>query len=220
MVKMANAKYVFVQALLLTIVVFVVGFYIGMSVESNRMIEINDYYIQSEVSLIDTLALDNLLEDNSVSCGLLIKANQDLLDRVYEEAILLEDFENSGKLTESLTTFHKKYDVLRTYLWINAIKIKERCGDDFSTVVYLYNNSQEDLTKKAEQNVWSRVLYEIKQEKKEGIFLIPIDVSTGLVSLNSLIDQYGIETFPVVIVNEDTVFRELVTKEEVLDLLN
>lgn len=211
---------VFLQALALTIVVFLIGLYLGIALEDNRMNQVTDYQLDAEVALIDIIALNNLIDSDSVNCEELNNANFDLLDRIYEEAKILDNYENVQRVTEKFNSLHKKYDVLRAYLWINSIKIKEKCVSDFNTIVYLYNNSQEDLTIKAEQNVWSRVLYEVKQEKAGDVLLIPIDANTDLISLNVLLADYNLERLPAVIVNEKDVFTELVGKEAVLAVLN
>ena len=218
--KMKKQYNVFWQALLLAVTFLVIGMYLGISLEQGRLTEINDYYIQSEVSLIDILALDNLIDTNSLNCEDLKSTNIALLDRVYEEARLLDDYESSGRMTNSITSLHKKYDVLRGYLWINSIQIKRNCGNDFNTLVYFYNYEEEDLTKKAEQNVWSKILFEIKQERGDNVILIPIAADTGLESIGSMLKAYNISSFPVVIVNEGVVLNEIVTKEELLELLN
>ena len=211
---------VFWQALLLAVTFLVIGMYLGISLEQGRLTEINDYYIQSEVSLIDILALDNLIDSSSLNCEDLKRANIALLDRVYEEAVLLDQYESAGRITEGITSLHKKYDVLRGYLWINSIQIKRKCVGDFNTLVYFYNYEEEDLTKKAEQNVWSKILWEIKQERGSNVILIPIAADTGLESINSMLNAYGVEEFPAVVVNEGVVLDELVEKEELIALLN
>ncbi|MCR4327044.1 MAG: hypothetical protein NUV46_00500 [Nanoarchaeota archaeon] len=216
---MKKNYFVFLQALLVTVVVFIIGFYIGTSVEAGRAVEINNYYTQSEVSLVDILALNNLAGSKIVSCEELIESNKELLDRVYYEASVLTQYEGSGKLTENLKSLHKKYDVLRTYLWITSIQIKEGCSDDFSTIVYLYDHEEKDLSKKAMQSVWSKLLSEIKTEN-ENIFLIPIAMDSNLNSLNSLIRNYNVSGSPAVIINEKTIYYEIPEKEEILSLLN
>ena len=214
-----NKKWVFFQAFLLTLVFFIVGLYSGILLEEGRFEEVNEYYIQSEVSLVDIMALDNLVDSNLVSCEDLFQANKDLLDRVYSEARALELYEESGKVTDNLKTFHRKYDVLRTYLWINSLKIEESCNLNFSRIVYLYKSEEEDLTKKAEQNVWSKLLFEVKREK-ENLLLIPIALDSELISLDSMLEQYNITDSPVVIVNEERIFYEIPNKQEILNLLN
>jgi hypothetical protein len=211
---------VFWQALLLSITFLVIGMYLGIILEQGRLIEINDYYIQSEVSLIDIITLDNLVETNQLSCEKLKSININLLNRVYEEALLLSEYETAGRITEEITLLHKKYDVLRGYLWVNAIKIKERCGSDFDTIVYFYNYEEKDLTKKAEQNVWSKLLGEIKEERGDDLVLIPIAADTELESINSVLSSYNFTDFPIVIINEEIILDELIEKEELMKILD
>lgn len=213
---------VFIQALALTIVVMLIGMYSGILLEQNRYNEVNEYFVDSEVMLIDVMSLNSLLNSNAnVSCVDLKEANVRLLNKVYEESIVLDEYETSGRMnSDLLKPVHQKYDVLRSYLWMNAIQIKNRCDSEFNTLVYLYNYSEEDLNKNAEQNVWSKVLYEIKQEKEDDVLLIPIAYDTELITLEALMDNYEIESLPVVIVNEETVFRKLSEKEDVLAVLN
>lgn len=211
---------VFVQALALTIVVLIVGLYAGMALEGDRLDHMNDYYIQSEVTLMDILAFNNLIDTEDVDCDTLLKVNLDFMNRAYEEARVLEEYEESGRLKDNLESFHKKYDVLRTFLWIDILKTKEICENkEIHTIVYLYNYEEEDLTKKATQNVWSKVLNEVKEEKGDSVFLIPIARDTNLGSLEALISDYDIGNYPAIIINEEYVLTENVTKENILALL-
>lgn len=211
---------VFLQALALTIVVFLIGMYSGVVLEQNRLTEMNEYFTDSEVMLLDVMAHDNLVNSLDVSCDNLKESNINLLDKIYEQAIILEDYESSGRMTNNLEALHRKYDSLRSYLWINSIKIKEKCDDNFNTIVYLYNYEEEELTKKAEQNAWSRLLYEVKQEKQDDLLLIPIAADTELDSLKILLKEYNVTTYPSILVNEENVFSELTEKETVLEALN
>ncbi len=209
-----NQKRVFWEALLVTFVVFIFGILLGISYESIRVSDINDYYAKSEISLMDILAFNNLVDLENARCKDLIDSNIEFADRIYEEAILLEDLENLGKVTDDLEITHKRYDLLRTFLWINTIKAHEKCSEDFSTVVYIYDSKTEDLTVRATQKVWSKILYELKEEKGSEIILIPIANDGEIESLNFLVNQYNITKFPVVIINNKIFLNELSTVEE------
>jgi len=216
---MVQMKYpVFIQALALTIVVFLIGMYSGVYMEQGRYTEMNEYSTQSEVSLMDILALNNLIGSEDIDCETLERVNFEFMDRVYNEAIILEEYEESGRVTENLKSFHKKYDVLRTFLWINTIETKKMCNSEYSTIVYLYNYEEEDLSKQATQNVWSKVLYEVK-ERNKNVLLIPIARDTDLGSLETLIADYNIGEFPAVIVNEKDVLLDSFTVEDIEKLL-
>jgi hypothetical protein len=138
---LTNKKRVFWEALLLSVVVFLLGMLIGIAFESSKLTDINDYYIQSETSIMDAFALSAYSDIDATACPVLRQANIDFANNIYKEAILLEDYENAGKITDSMKVMHKKYDVLRTFLWINTMKTAEKCDRDYNTVVYLYEIS-------------------------------------------------------------------------------
>ncbi len=217
---LANKKRVFWEALFLTIVVFLFGMLIGVAFESNKIDEINDYYIQSETSIMDAFALNSFADLNYESCEALVSANLDFANNVYEEALILERYENAGKITEGMEIMHKKYDVLRTFLWVNTIKTAERCGREYDTVVYLYESETEDLTKKATQNVWSKILEDLKAEYGDKIILIPLASDKELVSLDSILEQFNIESYPAIIINEDYIITDLTSVDDLRGYLD
>lgn len=216
MVKvLENRKRVFWEALFLTVVVFVFGLLIGISFESGKVEQIRQYYSYSEVSIMDIFASNNLIDLEKTSCDELIAANFVFADKIYSEAVLLEKYESSGKITDGLILEHKKYDLLRTLLWINEMKTVEKCGGDFHTVVYLYEYQPEDLAQKATQSVWSKILVDLKSEYGGKVLLIPIAVDGDLVSLNSLIEKYSIEEYPVLVIDNEHVLQELSSVEDI-----
>lgn len=210
-----NRKRVFWEALLLTVVIFFFGVLIGVSFESGKVEQIRQYYSSSEVSIMDVFASNNLIDVEGAGCGELIEANFEFANRIYEEAILLEKYEDSGKITEGMILEHKKYDLLRTLLWINEMKTTEKCGRSFHTVIYLYEYQPEDLTQKAVQGVWSKILFDLKQEYGSEVLLIPIAVDSDLVSLNSATEKFDITDYPVLIIDNKDITYELNNVEDV-----
>lgn len=206
---LTNKKRVFWEALFLTIVIFIFGMLIGISFESNKVEQIRQYYSYSEASIMDVFASNNLIDLNSANCSVLENSNFEFADRIYNEAVLLERYENSGKITDGMILEHKKYDLLRTLLWINEMKTSEKCGRNYSVVVYLYEYQPEDLAQKATQNVWSKILVDLKNKYGHDVLLIPIAIDSDLVSLNSLIDKYEIENYPVLIIDNNEIVEKL-----------
>jgi hypothetical protein len=200
-----NTKNVFWQALILTIIVFIAGIFLGIAYEGSKINEINDYYALSEIFLMDSFALSkftNVIDTGLVDCDVLTDTNIEFADKIYTEAHMLEQYEESGKLSEALKILHRKYDLLRTLLWINLMDIPDKCKEKVSVVVYLYEYETKDLVKKATNRVWSKILFDLKQEMGNKIILIPIAVDTDLASLNFLISRYDISEYPVVIIDE------------------
>ncbi|HLC78721.1 MAG TPA: hypothetical protein VJH92_06365 [Candidatus Nanoarchaeia archaeon] len=200
-----SPKNVFWEALILTVVVFVFGLFLGLALEKSRISDINDYYVSSEISLIDTLALNDATSFENTSCSDLILGNLLFADKIYIESKILEDYEEANKLSDSLKLVHKRYDLLRTLLWINANNVKLQCKGDFSVVVYLYERETTDLAQKASQNVWSKVLKDFKEEEGANIVLIPIATDSDLSSLRVIVSRYDLDSYPVVIVNDQVI---------------
>jgi hypothetical protein len=213
-------KYVFMQALLLTIVMFLIGMYVGIVFEDKNLDKTEALFSQSEISLMDIVSLNNIADSEEISCEILVSSNFEVADKIYREALLLEDYEKAGRITDNLIYVHRKYDLLRTYLWMNAIKTKERCPEEFSTVVYLYNYELEDLTVRAKQTVWSKILFELKSEMGGEVLLIPIANSDDFISLKILTENYQIREYPVLIINEEHVLYNLTSAKDLQQYLN
>ena len=214
-----DSRNAFWQALILTVAIFLIGISIGIAYEGSRLTKVNDYYTLSEISLMDAFALSKLTDvinaTDAASCKVLIDSNTEFADRIYNEAIILERYEDSGRLTDSIKLSHKKYDLLRTLLWINLMNIPETCKKDTSVIIYLYEYNTEDLVKKATNRVWSRILFDLKQKVGNNILLIPIAADSDLTSLNSLILKFNIYDYPVLIIDDKKVLFEVGSVDEI-----
>src|SRR3989344_2453173 len=150
MKMLESKKHVFWQALFLTGFFFLLGLLFGVYIEQLRGDNFNTAFYESEVSLYDSLALAKLSEGNLSSCEEFKDALVNFADKIYEEARGLERYDEKTKLTESIKSIHRKYDLLRTLLWINIIDAKAKCGE-INSVVYLYIYDTEDIGVKSEQ---------------------------------------------------------------------
>lgn len=218
---LTNKKRVFWEALLLTILLFLLGFLAGLLFENKRVDIIEEYYIQSENSLMDILALNNFANLNNLSCDALINSNIDFANRIYEEAKILDEYEKTGRITDKMDAQHKKYDIMRTFLWINTMKTKEICkNDSISTIVYIYHFNTDDLTEKATNSVWSKILEDLKNKYGNEIILIPIATDSNIIALNSILENYEIQKYPVLIIDNKYLTEELSSVEELEQYFN
>ena len=213
-----SKKNVFWEALIITIAIFVIGLFLGILIETSNSNKINDLYIKSEINLIDGATMLRLSEDSEISCNTLKEGNINFANKIYEEAKLLEKYEASGKLTGGMKLLHKKYDLLRTLVWLSNQKSLERC-DNYNLIVYLYDYDTEERDIKAIQNVWSKILLNVKSTN-EDLLLIPIAADQNISSLNILLEEYGIISRPAIVINNDKVIYSLESTEELESLLN
>jgi hypothetical protein len=213
-------KHVFWEALIITVFIFLLGILIGVTFEIGRTEKINSYYADSEMSLADIQLMQKLIDTKEVSCDVLMDANVKFANRIYEEARLLSKYEDAGKITDGIKLAHKRYDLLRTLLWMNSIETNKQCEDKFSVIVYLYEYEPKDLTKKAKQEVWSKILAKLKEMQGEKIILIPIAQNANITTLDTIITNLDIKDFPVVVINNKQIISELTSAEDLIKYLN
>ena len=214
MVTLGHSKNAFWEAFFLAALVFIFGLFMGVAYENSKLDTINEYYALSEISLMDGFAMSNFIDLDFNNCQELVDFNLEFADRIYYEALSLNKYEDAGKITDSLKLAHKKYDVLRTFLWINNMKVLDKCEGNLSTVVYLYEYEEKDLNKKAINNVWSKILGDLKEKKGGDILLISLAVDSDLASLNAVLKQFEISQYPAVVINNEYVIEELLSIEE------
>jgi len=220
-VILKSRKHVFWEALVITVTVFVLGVLLGIAYEGNRADDINRFVYDSEFNLMDLFIMNNLIDLESIDCRTMIDSNIEFADKIFEEAKQVDLLESSGRITEQTKLAHRRYDLFRTFLWINTIKILDSCPEEnISSVIYLYELETEDLAQKANQNVWSKLLGDLKEKKGSGIILIPIAADANITSLDSLKDKLNIKSYPVIVINEEHVVSQLTSVKDLEKYLN
>lgn len=209
-----NNKHVFWQALLAAIIVFNIGVYLGYNIENSKVSKVSSLYAESELNLLDVRIHTEIYNANLLDCQQSIKENINFANRIYEEARVLDRLEDSVKLTESIKLQHKRYDLLRTLFWINSIKIKQQCKADYHNIVYFYRYNQPSLEEKAKQEVFSRLLEELKNKYADKIMLIPIAGDNNISSVSMLESKYSINQMPSILIDEADKITDLSTLEQ------
>ncbi len=208
-----DKRHAFWQAFFVAVLVFFLGLVFGVYLEQLRSDEVSSSFYNSEVSLYDSYAISNLINSGEVSCDELKNVSIQFADKIYDEAKVLEQYDEANKITDASISIHRKYDVLRTIYWINLIQLKKRCGD-INTIVYLYDYQSEDVNQIADQITWSRILEDLKYRNGNNFVLIPIAADQNILSLDVLENTYGVKQFPAVIINEKTVLYDHKTSTE------
>ncbi|MBI5804341.1 hypothetical protein HY450_03795 [Candidatus Pacearchaeota archaeon] len=219
--KIKNEKLkIFVESLLITLVLITIGFTLGFYVEFQRTNKVVENYNNFEIEALD-LKLQNYYYQimDRASCEQAIEQNFIFADDLYLRGLDLEKYEEASQLTENIKSEKKKYVLLKTELWLNSILLKERCGADFDTIVYIYENEPNSNGKVSEQQVISNVLKTIKEKKGNSVILLPI---AGDLELNSVDLQkriYNVTYLPTLIINEKTTLEGFHSEEEIENYL-
>lgn len=210
----------FWEALIITVFVFALGIFLGFLIEQNRTEKIVSLFQQSEIDLLDIRIQDGLLDIKKIDCENILKEVIDFADRTYQSALLLQRYEDANQISKSIVIQHKKYDLLRTILWLDSIKIKEKCNFSLNTVVYFYEYNSNRLDLKSKQDTFSKRLTEVKYEYAEKIMLIPIAGNLEITSINFLKNSYNVTFLPSILINEKFKIEEIEDLDKIEGYLN
>lgn len=208
---MGNNKSSFWMALILTIIIFAIGFILGFFLETYRSNSVEINLMNSEINLLDEQVRQQVMGDFNVNCLDSKESTFNFANSIYTDAIRMEDYDRSTKFSDTLTLLHQRYDLLRMMLWDESVQIKKKCKSDFHTVVYVYEYNSENLEKESKQKFFSNILLDLKNKYPNDILLIPMAGNTNLVSINVTMKSYNVTDFPVIIIDEKKVLSNITT---------
>lgn len=208
------SKHAFWQAFVFTIFIFGIGLFLGFFFEHARVNAAQVTLLNSELNVLDEQVRERAVGTFDVECSAAVNSTFGFADMVYQEAIKLEEYDSSNKFPDILAALHRRYDLLRTMLWVDSVGLRERCGGNFHTVVYLYQYNTDDIEITSKQAYYSRVLYDLKLAHPNDMILIPIASDSDLASLNVLLDKYHLTQTPAIIIDEHTIVDDLATFDQ------
>ncbi|MFC1682068.1 hypothetical protein ACFL0X_00440 [Nanoarchaeota archaeon] len=215
-----NQKWTFLYALIITILVFNFGIFMGYMLESNRIDEIKDWSFEAEMQILDQRIQRDAFDVVGLDCEIMIQENINFADRIFEEAQKISRYEDANRIGSEIRSQHKKYDLLRTLFWVNSIRIKQQCNSDYHNLVYFYKYNDPDLSQKAEQRFFSKLLGDVKERYGSNVMLIPIAGDNDLLSIELLMNKYNIDELPTILIDEDIKLTEVESFEDIEKYIN
>ncbi len=211
---MVNNKHAFWQALIFTLIVFAIGMIFGYFVESSRTDSAQLALMKSEASFLDEQLRGTIIESANLSCNLAQKSTFTFADRIYNEALKLEQYDSVSKFDrDTLHVLHQRYDLLRMVLWLEANKLQTRCGG-FHIITYFFVYDPQDVDLRAKQAFFSRLLTDVKEKNGDSILLIPIAANLDLASVELANAYNNVSSTPAILIDSKKVIQKVVTAEE------
>ena len=149
----------------------------------------------------------------------MIQSNMEFSDKVYERGLEIERYEKQSKLLSTIQQEKREYALLKFQFWLNAIKLREFCNADYSTLIYFYKDKPsgaEEIYQKTE----SQLLLELKHEFGPNLILVPLAIDLDVESVELLVEQFNIQEVPSVVINEEIVLSGVVSKQVIIQELN
>jgi len=212
---MRSQKFVFLYALIGSLIIFNIGIFMGYMLESSRIEEINKMYTNTEMKILDQIMQGNSMAVLELDCDSLIKENINFGDEIFEEAQLIQKYEDANIMSDEIISQHKRYDLLRALFWINSVKIKDKCNSSYHNVVYFYQYNNPSLEQTSKQKVFSNLLSQLKEELGNKILLIPLSGDNDIPSITLLREEYNITELPTILIDEETRLTEINSREDI-----
>jgi len=210
----------FWKAFFFSTIIFLIGLNLGVFIENSTLDEIERAVIASEVELYDSNIRSSIIQNYNQSCDKSIKNTFLIADKIYEEVRALESLDKSSSIVAGFNEMHKRYDLLRTQLWLDASRLKDNCDNDFNLIIYLYEYDSNDPEIVSLQMLYASITQEIKNNYREDVLLIPIAHNMDLNSLTMLVDSYGTELKTSIIVNNRFIISGETSYDEISQYLN
>ncbi len=214
---MVIQKDVFWKAALITAIVFILGVSLGSFLESSRIQNIRDDYKIVEVEWADAKLQSSYFQIlDPKFCDIAIKENLNFADRVYEEGLKIERYENANKLNDENELLYEKqrYTLFKIEFWLNSIYLKEKCKANYTNVVYFYLDKPA-ITEKSKQDTLSLILKDLKNNLGQKIMLIPIPLDLNVRTVDIIKNTYNITTAPTLLINEKIKLEGLQSEAEI-----
>ena len=209
----------FWKALVLTIVVFLLGVFLGFALERNRIGNIEREFqridLQWNDAKLQTLYYQNI---EPRFCDSAIRENLEFADRVYKEGLKIEGYDKASFLTSDLELEKKKYALLKVEFWLNSIVLKEKCEAKNVNLVYFFANDP-GFDVEADQSAQAEILKDLKEKYGKNLMMIPLPIDMDISMINIMKGTYAISKTPTILINERAKLEGLQSFDELDGLI-
>ncbi len=204
-------KKIMATALLATVLIFSMLVGILLFLENSRVEEVKRTAAEIDVLWNDArLFSEYAANASSGECDYILEENMRLGDRIYNEGLKIENYDDASKFTDAILTEKKRYALLDLQFWKNSLEVKKACNSSFSTVIFFYSQYNET----DEQKIEDRILWNFKQKCGPKIIYITFPADMGLSSINLIKSFYNVTKIPSVVIDEKTVLTGVIPLEE------
>lgn len=205
------------KTVVLTIIFFISGILAGLFLDNSRIEDLKAKLTSMDIEWNDARLQSIFYQkflNSPESCENAIKSNLDFNDKIYQEGLEIDRFEEANKLTPELINEKIRYALLQLQFWSNSIDIKKSCNASYSSIVYFYSNFNE--SKKIDQQIQSIILSDLKDECGNNVILVPLPFDMNISAIEFIKSNYKIDTAPSLLINEQTFLPGVQNREEIL----
>lgn len=201
----------YLTAFLISAIIFAAGIYTGKLMEQSNINSLSAK-VDAANMRASSLELMYLSDDSPEFCPVYQEELFNLDSEVESIGYRLSYMEDTKGITDA--ALKKKYFMLEAQAFLLSQKVREKCGANYSTLLYFYSNS--NCTTCKQQGI---ELLEVKKELGEKIRIYSFDGDLGSAIVDALKAKYNVMQYPSIVVNKNRAIGGLKNKQEVLALL-
>jgi hypothetical protein len=200
-----------------TILIFIVGFFLGIIVDNKRIESIRTKTEIQEIDLIDLQLqydyLNKIIGQND-NCEVMKIALESAVKRLGESLSKVEKYEEeTATKSQDYIRIKKKYLLDNIRYWNVAEEAKEYCNLSVLSVLYFYSDSCEICPNQGVILSYYKNLY------GDSLLVFPLDASMQDIGiLRMIILKYNITELPSLVIN-NKVYSGVVNKEELKEII-
>ncbi len=209
---------VLVSAAIITVLIFGGGLFTGHVLSKQRMSSIDISLDNIEKDMQDfqlQFLFFDVLGENA-TCPLLSETISEINQKAYDTWLKITEEEAHTEIRDQAMADELKRDYSRMLVsyWLLAEKMKEACGSDISTVLYMF--SIEGCYDCENQGF---VLTYLKDIYKDKLLIFAIDGEFDDSSIRALRTFYNVTTYPALVIN-GKLYEGFYSQEQLENMLN
>lgn len=214
--NVSKDKYLVAGAI--TFGVFLLGLFLGLVIEGQRVEMIKDLYALNKVEFSSSqLQYDyfNSLQDNE-ACPVMFKAFDANLESLDNARIKLDNYARNSKLSdEQFDLLKRQYQIEQLKYWMLTKSARTVCNQSLVRILYFYS-TEEDCPKCSNQEF---ILNYLRSRYKENLLIFAIDSQfTQEPFIPLLLQRYNVSIYPSLVV-EDNTMHGFTDKDDILSEL-
>jgi hypothetical protein len=206
MVKKKNLTKAFLVSLVIGVLIFSLGLFVGYGLDVLRIKDVSTSLNDVELQTLDYITSQEFLDAfGGDRCELLNKGLVSMTPKIVDLGQTLTKYEEKNIFTGEEYKFLKsKYFLLEIRSYTLFTKLKEECNFDGDLILYFYDQHQEDSERQG--YILDRLV------NSDDVHIFSFDRSFEIISF--MIDRYEIKTGPTLIINEEKKFEGVTYLDE------
>ncbi len=207
----------YVLALFVTVVIFLLGFLLGLTISSGKIEYLENLYksqsadyesLQFQYAFLDMISNESNPNETCSVISAILENNLKLLGPAQDK---IEGYEISGDINnEDYRIIKRKYMIANLRYWLLAQKSEEVCENDMISVLYFYNQNCGSCRDQG------FILSQLKNIFEDNILIFHMDASiTEEPIIDILRRKYKIYEFPSLVIEDET-FKGFLSKNDIL----